>query len=60
MSEDRESKRRIILRKYLDGLISRREAMEQYIALGGKLADFQADTNAVAGAVSRPKPTDRQ
>jgi hypothetical protein len=60
MGEDLESKRRIILRKYLDGLISRREAMEQYIALGGKLPDFQADINAVAGAVSRPKPTDRQ
>jgi hypothetical protein len=26
MNEDLESKRRIILRKYLDGLISRREA----------------------------------
>jgi hypothetical protein len=51
MNEDLESKRRIILRKYLDGLISRREATEKYVALGGKLPDFQADVDAIAGAV---------
>jgi hypothetical protein len=33
MNEDLESKRRIILRKYLDGLISRREAIEQSLNL---------------------------
>jgi hypothetical protein len=48
MNEDLESKRRIILRKYLDGLISRREAIEQYIALGGKLPDFQASVDTIA------------
>jgi hypothetical protein len=48
MNEDLERKRRIILRKYLDGLISRREAIEKYIALGGKLADFQASVDAIA------------
>ena len=51
MNEDLESKRRIILRKYLDGLISRREAIERYIALGGKLPDFQASVDTIAAEI---------
>jgi hypothetical protein len=53
MNEDLERKRRIILRKYLDGLISRREAIEQYVALGGKVPDFQASVDAIAANVRR-------
>jgi hypothetical protein len=51
MNEDLESKRRIVLRKYLDGLISRREAIERYIALGGKLPDFQASVDKIAAEI---------